>query len=247
MIITKKVCVFNLCIILFMLWFWYMELHKIKCSSSIDINSLVNSDILKTGDLILFKGTNPLCWYICNRYSHIGMVVKDKVFTDDKPYIFEAAPLKNMCIGSLDFDKKWNTNDKGILFTPLEDRLNRYNGYTFYKPLSKPLLYHMTINLINFILYALNNMEYNYNIFLSVLRKAVLQERCNNRTNCGEIIFLALIHCGLLDVSSWDSNILHHLKYVCNKTSLLYDYKYGTISNINKIPISFETPVICKN
>ena len=83
-------------------------------------------------------------------------------------------------------------------------------------------------------------MEYEYNVQLSALKKLMLRERCNDKTNCGEILFLALIHMELIDYELWNTTIIHHLKLMCNITELNNNYKYNPIANIVKNPIDFE-------
>ena len=193
---------------------------------------------LKTGDLILFKSTDNInSFRFGNYFTHIGMVVVDKILTNNIPCIFESCPSKNMNIPHNRPDT-WNAKfSRGILLIPLKERLKKYRGYIYYKPLLKPITDIMNISLINFIFYALNNMEYNYNIISSSLKKITMGEKCNNKTNCGELIFLALIQMGLLNNRLWDQKVVHYLKWMCDITKLNNFYNYKPIIEITKVLI----------
>ena len=92
----------------------------------------------------------------------------------------------------------------------------------------------MKLKLINFINYALNNMYYNHNIIVSSIYKKIMNIKCDNSTNCGEIIFLCLINMGLLNENLWFSRKLHYLKWMCNIKKMNYNYKYLNLIEINK-------------
>ena len=215
-----------------------MELCEMKCEDKIYMEKLLNNDILKTGDLILFKSTDNLhSFKLGNYFTHVGMVIVDEILTNNKPYIFEACNTKYSEIPH-DIEDEWNLKySKGILFHPVDERLKRYRGYLYYKPLSESITIKMHLKLINFIFYALNNMEYNKKTIEFTLRKLITHEKCNNLTNCAEIIFLSLIHSNLIDNSLWNNNILHYLKWVCNLKRLKNSYKYNPIVEIVKITI----------
>lgn len=240
-----------ICIVLFtiIIWFWYMEICPFKCDNKIYAENLLydKNNKLKTGDLILFKSTDSRnSIRLCNYFTHIGMVIVDEVLTNNIPYIFEAAPTKHMEIS----DKRknmWNVKlDRGILLTSLEERLKKYRGHMFYKELSHSVSHDNSLNLINFIFYALKNMEYDYDIFLSGARKTFCGERCNNKTNCGEIIFLCLMHMELISSDMWYNKtcpgvatfyIAHYLKWICNITELNDKYTYKPIVKIIKMTV----------
>ena len=215
-----------------------MELCEMKCEDKIYMEKLLDNNILKTGDIILFKSTDNLHSLIFGNYfTHIGMVIVDEILTNNKPYIFEAFNNKYSEIPH-DREDEWNIKySKGILFHPLDERLKRYRGYLYYKPLSKSITIKMHLKLINFVFYALNNMKYNKKIIKSILRKLFIKEKCNNLTNCGELIFLSLIHVNLIDNSLWNHNILHYLKWVCDLKRLKNSYVYNPIIEIVKVTI----------
>ena len=251
-------CPVCLVLIIVIIWFWYMEIHQLTCVNKIYMETLLNSNkFLKTGDIILFKATDThYSIPMFNYFTHVGIVVIDKILTNNEPYIFEAVPIEKMDI-SRNRLNTWNMKlDKGILFAPLNERLKRYRGYTYYKSLNKEVSLEDRISLINFIFYALNNMEYDYNVIQSGIRKTVLSERCNTKTNCGEIVFLSLIHMNLLDHKIWCDRIcpirsetsigdlfyrkicvMHYLKWMCNITKLNNGYMYRPIVNIVKMTV----------
>ncbi len=210
----------NIILIIFVIiiiWFWYIQIRKIDVKK---INLKFLPLNLKTGDLILFKACDNLnSTVIFNYFTHIGIVVIDPILTKNEPYLFEAASVKN---------------NNGIRFTPLKKRLERYIGFTYYKPLSKKITNIMKLKLINFINYALNNMYYNHNIIVSSIYKKIMNIKCDNSTNCGEIIFLCLINMGLLNENLWFSRKLHYLKWMCNIKKMNYNYKYLNLIEINK-------------
>lgn len=248
-----KLVVLNIILIIIIIWYSYMELIKFECKNKIYMEKLLDRNfktsnvaynintkntILKTGDIILFKSIDNInSSLLINHFTHIGLVIVDKVLTNNEPYIFEACATLKMNI-PYNRPNTWNTKfDKGILFHPLYERLKKYNGYTYYKPLSKALTYSMKISLINFIFYALNNMEYNYNIVHSIFQNVIIGKKCNNETNCGELVFLSLINAGLLDNRLWHKRTIHYLKWMSNIINLKNLYNYKPIVEIVKIAI----------
>jgi hypothetical protein len=173
---------------------------------------------LKTGDLILFHSLDNInALFMGSYYTHVGVVV-----VLDKPYIFEAFNYNTMPFYPPEFSS-------GIAFACLENRLNSYRGYCFYKELSLGVSEEAQQNLLNFISYAKGNMYYETNIFLNFTKKIVYNEILQNGTNCGEIVFLCLIQLGLLDVSALNNNRRHHLRLVAGLTDV--------IDNVYKKPI----------
>ena len=51
---------FTIILIIIIIYYIYMELCEMKCEDKIYMEKLLNNDILKTGDLILFKSTDNL-------------------------------------------------------------------------------------------------------------------------------------------------------------------------------------------
>ena len=65
-----------------------MELCEMKCEDKIYMEKLLNNNILKTGDLILFKSTDNLHSLLFGNYfTHVGMVIVDEILTNNEPYI----------------------------------------------------------------------------------------------------------------------------------------------------------------
>ena len=191
-----------------------------------DLNLDSGKCMVKTGDMILFKATDNLhSVVIGNYFTHIGIVIIDDKLTNGEPYIFEATGIRKSPLHS---DK----SKRGIYCTPLLERLKRYKGYTYLKPLNNTVLPMMQNNLLNFIYYALDNMDYEYSAMLSCVNK-LLGEACSDNTNCGELVFLSLINMDLLNEKYWSSPVklsnLHHLRWMCNVKDLNNDYKYKNI------------------
>jgi len=244
--------ILSIILIIIIIWYSYVELIKLNCKKNIYMEKLLDRNydtsnpryinttetILKTGDLILFKSIDNIhSLFMVNHFTHVGVVVVDKILTNGEPYLFEACPTQNMDIPH-DRPNTWNNKfSKGILFAPLRERLSKYIGYTYYKPLSKSITSDMNMSFINFIFYALSNMEYDYNVLQSVLRKALCGEKCNNKTNCGEFVFLSLMHMGLINTRLWKHKTIHYLKWICNLTRLKNLYTYNPIVEIIKITV----------
>jgi len=189
---------------------------------------------VKTGDLILFKAMDNLYSVVIGNYfTHVGIVIIDDKLTNGEPYIFEATGIRKLQL-------RHNKSKRGIYCTPLLERLKRFRGYIYLKSLDNAILPMMHNNLLNFIYYALDNMDYEYNLARSCVRK-LLGEACSDNTNCGELVFLSLINMDLLSEQYWDSTIklkdLHHLRWMCNIQNLNNDYKYNDIVEIIKTPI----------
>jgi hypothetical protein len=180
----------------------------------------------KTGDLILFKATNNYySVFMGCYYTHIGIVYVDA----GKPFIFEATSIKGVDLLS-------HHNRDGIFVTPLKERVEKYKGICYLKPLNKPVTLEASNQLLLFIDYALHNMYYEYNVAGSALRKGFGLEKCRNGTNCGQISFLSLIAMGLLPQSSYDAKMFHHLMYTCYVVDLENGYKFNDVIEITDHP-----------
>lgn len=169
----------------------------------------------KTGDMILihaYNNINPV--FIGSFWGHIGIVYVDPdgVINSGNPVLFEAARTSKMKICP-------DYNIKGIMITDLYTRLSKYPALIAVKSLNNPIDYNIQVNFKSFINYSKENMEYNDNIFRSGISKK-LGSKINNKTNCGEIVFLSLIKLGLLDIDRYNDRILHHLLYMCNINKL---------------------------
>ena len=225
-----------LILIVIIMWIWYMHMIKPTCNI-ISLEDLFDPLLtnLKSGDLILFKSLNNLnSIYMCNYFTHIGMVIIDPILTNNQPYIFEASGTSTM---------KWKGRDdvsdniKSIFLSPLKERMKRYLGYVYYKPLSHSITKEMHYKLLNFIFYAMKYMSYNYNILGGCIKKKFMNEKCGNKTNCGELIFLCLINMGLLNTKYWCKSIFHYLKWMCNIKNLTQGYNYNKTYEIKKTTI----------
>jgi O-antigen ligase len=161
----------------------------------------------KSGDLILFHGldsTNAM--YMASYYTHIGIVYRES--QDARPVLFEA----------------WNSSAEilypeevahGIAISDLENRVNSYRGYIFYKPLAQAITPEQQERLLAFMNWAYANMHYNPRVIKNGAKKLLLNEQLHTGTNCGEIVYLALIAMGLLSESRIYENRKHHLRWVC--------------------------------
>ncbi len=247
---------FSILLVSIIVWVWYMHGTKPQCSnltleeliaspenrgndfagghrgllckSGLEISGkkFAQSRCLKTGDIILFKSLNNLnSVFMFNYCTHVGIVVKDPILTNNEPYILEASGVK---------DLKWEKprTKRGIYFMPLKRRVGGYLGWVFHKPISKPITADMRLKMINFVFYALKNMSYDYNPVGSCFRKKFTGEKCGNRTNCGELVFLSLINMGLLNSQLWNKAVFHHLRWMTNIKKLNNGYKYLDICEI---------------
>ena len=233
----------TLLLIIIILGFWYTHIKKPYYSSvyleELYLNGscgdLDESCKVKTGDLILFKAMDNLhSTIIGNYFTHVGIIIIDDKLTNGKPYIFEATGVRKLQL-------RQDKSKRGIYCTSLLERLKRFRGYIYLKSLDNPILPMMHNNLLNFIYYALDNMDYEYNITRSCVRK-LLGDTCSDNTNCGELVFLSLINMDLLSEKHWKSPItprnLHHLRWMCNIQKLNNEYKYNDIIEIIKTPIA---------
>lgn len=165
-------------------------------------------DHFKTGDLICFKSTNNNnSLFMMNYFTHVGIVV----MIDTEPYIFEAFEVSGY---------KWkdDRHANGILCTPLYDRIIRYKGLVYVKPLERSLDSDIIDDFHLFINFALQNMKYNYNIVTNCFSKFCGQEY-STRTNCAELMALSLVKLGLLKMSDI-KNIFNHIKFITNITEV---------------------------
>lgn len=205
---TKYVIAFMVMIIVL-----YIYLIQYHCYSydKIFLEDLVNNNLLKTGDLILFKAyDNYNAILIGSYYTHIGIVYVGK---GNIPYIFEANGI--------------DTQDSdGIFLTPLSDRIKTYKGKCYYKQLSNQLQAHAILELEWFMDYAMRNMYYNHSVLSSSIKKFSGVEKCNDGTNCGELVFLCLLKLGLLPLEYYYDNVFHYLSWMCSIKELSDGYEY---------------------
>ncbi len=197
-----------------MIWVWHME-HNHPQFRETWIDNVLNT--AKTGDLILFKATdNTNSSKIFCYYTHIGVVYRPD--TGD-PQIFEAAGTNGM-------DLYNSENHKGIFLTDLRTRLERYKGRLYYKHLDRSVSPQVGAEFTNFIKYAHENMQYNYNVMTNGIKKGLMIEKCNNETNCGELAMLSLIKLGILDPGRYNQRAFHHLYWISNLYEADNGYNY---------------------
>ena len=79
-------------------------------------------------------------------------------------------------------------------------------------------------------------MKYDYNYINNITKKMLFNSVCNNKTNCGELVFLSLIKMGLIDYNLYNKKIYHYLKWSCNITKLK-EYKFNPIIEIIKVTV----------
>jgi hypothetical protein len=204
---------FIIIVIILVTWY-YVFTHAHPDLDTETLNTLLAENKFKTGDMILFKAIdNHNAPIIASYYGHVGIVY---VYSDDPtrtPYIFEAANPTNLILEP-------HQNTKGIYLSPLVERVKKYKGYCFYKELDKSVVKDNIKEFEHFIDYCVSNMEYDTNIFASSFRKGALGERLNNKTNCGELVFLSLIKLDLLTMKEYQKNVFHHLRWMCNIENL---------------------------
>ncbi len=181
---------------------------------------------LKTGDMILFKASNNFnALKFISYFGHVGVVY----MIDNVPYIFEANGVEGMNL--LDHHPK-----SGIFITPLLSRIQKYKGRCFVKRLNKPVEY----DLKDFIDFAKKNMSYNMSILPSFAKKILGLEKCNNRTNCGELTYLSLIKLNILNINAYEiSPSFSYLHTVLNLQDCDNGYSYHEPIEIIDHP--FET------
>jgi len=86
---------------------------------------------MRTGDLILFNGKSVVSWGIkrvlLTRFSHVGMVVELKEL--DLMALFESTTLSNV------EDAESGEAERGVMITPLSNRIRMFKGKTYYRHL----------------------------------------------------------------------------------------------------------------
>ena len=208
-------------VVLFIFWFWYM-IHSYPSLNSINLENIT----FKTGDIILFHAFNNTNAIFTGAYwGHIGIVY---VYPEipDMPFIFEAN-------GMNDIPNYDESNKNGIIITDLYSRIEKYPGLIAYKALDKPIDPDIIRGFTELMIYAKENMYYNYNVFRNAIEKKIGGD-FHHGTNCGELVYLSLIKLKLLPKEYFDSKLLHHLLYVTHVTDLQNNfYREPLIVNIN--------------
>ena len=218
--------IFGFFTIIIILWIYSMQFSKINCDKTF-LDNIIN--VVRTGDLILFKGYNNYNSIFHGSYfGHIGIVyVKDSV-----PMLFEA--------NGIEYTPLYDHHSKsGIYLTPLKERISKYKGKCYLKSLNTDISSEKIKTFENFVEYALENMYYNYSVLLSGIRKGLGLEKCNYGTNCGELVFLSLITLGLLPIEYYDTSVFHHLKWLCGIYELSNQYYYHDLLEIIDHPFAY--------
>lgn len=212
-------------------WIYFMQYHKIKTHIQVFTDDFIQLPMLKTGDLILFKAYNNFNSIIHGSYfGHVGIIYVDE--ETKIPYLFEANGVEKMPLLP-------HHNKNGIFLTPVADRIKKYKGRCFYKPLNKKISPDVIDAFSTFIKYSLENMSYDYEIFKGGLRRKFLGYKCNKKTDCGQLVFLSLVKLQLLPLSYYEISCANYLKYVCELTSLDNDYKYMDLIEVIEHPFAF--------
>jgi len=194
-------------IVVLIIYIYYLQYHKITTEEKLFVDDFTKHDFLKTGDMILFKAYNNFnSLFHGNYFGHIGIVYIDK---NNQPMLFEANGIERVPL--LNHHSK-----NGVFLTPLADRIKKYKGRVFWKPLKIPLSKDILLDFDNFVDYCLNNFTYNYSVVSSGIYRGLGLQRCTKNTDCGQIVFLSLIKLGLLPIEEYDKPRFHHLKFVCN-------------------------------
>jgi hypothetical protein len=214
-------------ILIFCLWVYHIQYCKISTHEKFFVDDISN---WQTGDLILFKAYNNFYSILHGSYfGHVGMIY---VGDNGVPYIFEANGIEHMSL-------KPHHSKTGIFVSPAIDRIKKYKGVCYYKRLNMPISPFMRSNLEEFIQYALKHLQYDYNVVQNGIKKLLGLKRCNHQTDCGQMLFLALIKMDLIDISEYDVPRLNHLLYVCNLDKLKGGYKYLPLVEIIDHPFSY--------
>ena len=217
----------GLIIVLVVFWVYYMQYYKIECEQMFLDDILVTSK-LKTGDIILFKAYNNFNSIFHGGYfGHIGIVYIE----NGVPMLFEANGIERVPLLP-------HHSTTGIFLTPLADRIKKYKGRCFLKPLNEPLDDNIISGFREFIDYALDNMYYEYSVIKTGIKRGLGIERCSNGTNCGEIVFLSLIKLGLLPEEDYDNSAYHYLRWMSSISKLQNGYYYEDLIEIIDHPFA---------
>lgn len=196
-------------IVLIIYYIYCIQYAKLDCSE-IFLDEFITSPALKTGDIILFKAFNHFnSVFIGSYFSHIGVVY----IANGVPMLFEAANVEEMPLKS-------HHSRRGIYLTRLADRIKKYKGRCYWKPLNQPLSNSYIAEYQRFIHFALQNMYYDTAVLTDGIKKGLGIEKCGLGTNCGQITFLSLIKLKLLDEKKYNQSIFHHLKWMAEITEL---------------------------
>ncbi len=196
---------FAIFIVLFIVFIYWYHVRRIETDKI-----FLDECVFRTGDLILFRTTqNFNSLKMVNYFTHCGIVI----LIDDVPFLFEANGVEHMNLLG-------HHNPKGIFLSPLRERIQKYKGYCFLKPLETPVTQEQIGQLSDFIIHAIENFYYDKNIATVILKNVIGLRKCSSNTNCAELCFLALLNMGLIDKSEYDKKRLHYLKFICELENL---------------------------
>ncbi len=226
----SKISIFAcISIVFIIIWIYYLQFHRISTEYRIFADDLLDHTFLKTGDLILFKAYNNFNSIFHGSYfGHVGVVY----MLNDTPMLFEANGIERIPL-------KDHHSKRGVFLTPLIERIKKYKGRCFWKPLNDSINPTVIKDFAEFINYALSHLEYDYSVVTGGVKRWLGISKCGKGTDCGQIAFLSLIKLGLLPYDEYDKPRLHHLKYVCNVEQLQFDYKYLPLVEVIDHPFAF--------
>jgi hypothetical protein len=221
--IALGLVVFLLICYVYYIQFWPGYYEKIHT------DVLIGSGMLKTGDLILFKPYDNMRAVVTGYFTHIGVVYVDP--ETQQPLMFEAMGIRGVPLMS-------HHSTTGIYLTPVRERIVKYKGRCFWKPLNMPVDPGLEAGFASFIKECQSDMEYEYRVVQSGLKKWLGAERCGKKTNCGEITLLSLIKLGLLSEDEYERPVMNHLRWMCNVTDLAGGYKYHDTMEVMTHPFA---------
>jgi len=217
--------IISVIVVILLLWIYYIYLNH-PTFNSVEYNDIKHK--VKTGDIILFHALdniNPI--FIGCYYTHIGIVY----IKDNTPYLFEATLNKN----------KEFCNEKyknGVVLTLLENRINTYRGYVFYKELIKPVIDEQKIQTFKkYINYSVKHLEYTNSNVCNFMDHVLFNDDFYNYTNCGEVVYCSLLLLGILP-KEYYKNRRHHYLLFCS-----YLHK----KNIYKEPVYLYSNFFCSD
>lgn len=206
------------CIIL--IWFYVFYARKLDCEK-IDLDYMIENNLFRTGDLILFKATDCLHGLkLANYFTHAGIVY----ILNCIPYIFEAEYAHS------------------IVLSPLRDRVLRYRGFCYVKSLNIQLPNDVLREFDDFINYAINDMYYDRKVVSKAVEK-IIGKTCDTGTNCAELAFLCMLRLGLLPITEYYTYHPHYLRYITN-IALQKPYKYSDPVRLTYPPFKYSDTLL---
>ncbi len=195
--------------ILVILWIYYFHYYKMQTDIKLFVDDMIPH--VKTGDIICFKAFNNFnSVFFASYFGHIGVVYAPE---GQEPMLFEANGVEHMNLRD-------HHPQTGIFLTPLAERIKKYKGICYWKPLDKPVSKIAEIRFDTFIKYCLKEFYYDQAVFKESFKTGLGLAKCDKNTNCAQLTFLCLLNLGLLDMSEYDIPRFHYLRYMCNITEL---------------------------